>query len=198
MARTETTFDALLRLARDLDIGFFSGPLQPPDAGRLFLNDRSLAELLLPEWGDRLVALAILPGGPGVERMSVGTTLLGNDGADRMVEAVEGAGGHVYQGRLALLTPEDWLRLRGSAPAPNDAPYDLPGPGTWTGNPTNAHIASLDTGELMNAARAAGWPASFANEPVLFLGDEPIYHLLMRESVGRVVTLLIGALEPRQ
>ena len=50
----------------------------------------------------------------------------------------------------------------------------------------------------MNAARAVGWPASFANEPVLFLGDEPVYHLLMRESVGRVVTLLIGALEPRQ
>jgi hypothetical protein len=197
MAQVETAFDALRKLADDLDIGFFSGPLQPPEAGRLFLNDRSLADLLLPAWGERLVAIGIVPGGPGVERESDGTALLTAESAAQLVAAVEAAGGHVYQGRLARLMPADWVRRHGGQPAPNDAPYDLPGPGTPIGNPITAHIASLDTGPLMDAARAAGWPATFANEPVLFLDDEPLYHLLMRENIGRVVTLVVAALEMR-
>lgn len=196
MARTETAFDALLRLARDLDIGFVSGPLQPPEAGRMFLGSRSLAEILLPEWHDRRVALAIVPGGPGAERVSIGKAPLGADGAARLVQAVEDAGGHVYQGRLAWLTPEDWLRLHGPG-GPDEAPYQLPSQGTWQDNPATAEIASLDVSPLMNAARAAGWPAAFANEPALFLGDEPVYHLIMRENVGRVVTFVIAALEAK-
>ena len=196
MARTETAFDALFKLARDLDIGFVSGPLQPPEAGRMFLGGRSLAEILLPAWAGRRVALGIVAGGPGAERVSIGKGLLGADGAARLVDAVEDAGGHVYQGRLAHLTPEDWLRIHGPGSL-NDAPYQLPSQGTWQDNPATAEIASLDVSPLMNEARAAGWPAAFANEPALFLGDEPVYHLMMRENVGRVVTFLIAALETK-
>ena len=64
----------------------------------------------------------------------------------------------------------------------------------WHDNLENAEIAALDTGPVLAAARAAGWPAAFADEPVLFLGDEPLYYLLMREDVGRNVIMLIGAL----
>jgi hypothetical protein len=199
MPRSETAFDALFRLARDLDIGFVSGPLQPPDAGRLILEGRSLAEILLPEWSGRRVALAIVPGGPGSGHVSLGTALLGAEAVARLVEATEDTGGHVYQGRLALLTPTDWLRTHEPSQREDEAPGALRDRGAWpTDNPATAEIASLDTGPLMAAARAAGWPATFANEPVLFLDDEPVYHLLMRESVGRVVTLLIGALETRE
>jgi hypothetical protein len=198
MAQTQTTFDALMRLAHDLDIGFISGPLQPPAGGRLFLGARSLADLLLPSLANQLVAIGILAGGPGAERVSLGKTALSADSAARLVDAVEEAGGHLYQGRLALLTPEEWLRRRGNAPAPHDAPYDLPGPGTWSDNRENAQLAGMGAGELMDTARAAGWPSTFADEPVLFLGDEPLYYLLMRENVGRVVTLLIGAVETRE
>ena len=35
-------------------------------------SERSLAQILLPEWSGRLVALAIVPGGPGNERVSIG------------------------------------------------------------------------------------------------------------------------------
>jgi hypothetical protein len=194
MARTETVFDALQKLARDLEIGFVSGPLQPPQGGRLFLGSRSLAEILLPAWADRRVAIGIVAGGPGSEHASIGKAQLGADAVMRLIEGVEAAGGHVYQGRLALLGPEDWLRTHGPG-SPNDAPYSLPSQGTWNDNPTTAEIAGLDASPLMNEARAAGWPAAFANEPVLFLDDEPLYYLMMRENVGRVVTLAIGALE---
>ncbi len=194
MARTQTTFEALEQLARDLHIGLVSGPLQPPEAGRLYLGNRSLAEIVLSTWADQPVALAIAAGGPTREQVLTGTATLDADGLARLERAVHAAGGHVYQGRLAQLTPAEWLQRYGgpasmqSERAPSSATYG------WHDNLANAEIASLDTGPVLAAARAAGWPAAFADEPVLFFGNEPLYFLLMRENVGRNVTMLIGAL----
>ena len=195
MAQPETSFDALRATARDLDIGFISGPLQPPEAGRLWIGHQTLAELLLPGWADRNVALAIIAGGPGTGRILSGSARLDLQRLARLEQAATTAGGHVYQGRLALLTPADWLRLHGQTAQQARQAEPPPRPGEWQDNPATAVIASLDTDPVYEAARAAGWPATFANEPVLFLGDQPLYHLLMRENVGRVVTLVIGELE---
>jgi hypothetical protein len=194
MARTQTTFEALEQLARDLDIGLIRGPLQPPQAGQLFLGNRSLAEIVLSTWADRPVALAIAAGGPTHEQVVARTATLGADALARLERTIHAAGGHVYQGRLAQLTPAEWLQRHGgpasmqSERAPSSATYG------WHDNLANAEIAALDTGPVLAAARAAGWPAAFADEPVLVLGDEPVYYLLMREDVGRNVTMLIGAL----
>jgi hypothetical protein len=53
----------------------------------------------------------------------------------------------------------------------------------------------------LEAATAAGWPASCGDDSVLFLDDLPIYMLLAQASVGRTVTLLVGTVaapgEPR-
>jgi hypothetical protein len=194
MAHTHTTFEALEQLARDLHIGLVSGPLQPPEAGRLFLGNRSLAEIVLSTWADQPIALAIAAGGTSHEQVLAGTATLDTEALARLEGAVHAAGGHVYQGRLAQLTPAEWLQRYGgpanmqSERAPSSTKYG------WHDNLANAEIASLDTGPVLAAARAAGWPAAFGDEPVLFLGEEPVYYLLMRENVGRNVTLLIGAL----
>jgi hypothetical protein len=195
MSERETNYDALLEVARDLKLGFISGPLQPPEAGRLWLGNESLADILLPAWSDRRVAIAVMPGGPGRERVFAGSAVLSSSDLARLEQAAASAGGHVYQGRLALLTPADWLRLHGGDPQRAASAEPPPRPAGWQDNPATAQVASLDTGPVYEAARAAGWPATFADEPVLFLGDQPLYHLLMRENVGRVVTLLIGALD---
>ena len=195
MARTETTFDMLMQVARDLDIGFISGPIQPPEAGRIYLGHQTLAEILLPEWADRLLVVGIIAGGPGRKLVFIGKSTLDVDRLARLEQAVSVAGGYMYQGRLAELTPADWLRLHGDT-AKDALSQEPPArPGGWQDDPTTAEIAALDTDPLYEAARAAGWPATFGNEPTLFLGDQPLYHLLMRENAGRVVTLLIGALE---
>jgi len=194
MARTQTTFEELEELARDLDIGFVGGPLQPPQAGHLYLGDRSLAEIVLPTWADQPVALAIAAGGPADEHVLAGTATLDADALARLERAIQAAGGHVYQGRLSQLTPAEWLQRHGGPAnmqterAPSSAAYG------WHDNLANAETAALDTGPVIAAARAAGWPAAFADEPVLFLGEEPVYYLLMREDVGRSVTMLIGML----
>jgi hypothetical protein len=195
MARTETTFDMLVQVARDLDIGFISGSLQPPEAGQIYLGRQTLAEILLPEWADRPLAVGIIAGGPGRERVLTGKSMLNAERLARLEQAVSVAGGQIYQGRLAQLTPADWLRLHGDTAKDVLSEEPPARPGGWQDDPTTAEIAALDTDPVYEAARAAGWPATFANEPTLFLGDQPLYHLLMRENAGRVVTLLIGPLE---
>src|SRR5690348_9560326 len=179
MARTQTAFGALETLARDLGIGLISGALQPPDGGRLYLGNRSLADIIGPTWGDRPVALVVAAGGTSAEHVRVGTRTLHPDDLDRLQQAAHVAGGHVYQGQLAVLTPRDWLERHGNASgmhpelAPSSAQYG------WDDNLSNAETAALDTGPELAAARAAGWPAAFGDEPVLFLDDRPLYYILM-------------------
>jgi hypothetical protein len=196
MAQAQTAFDALEQLARELDIGMVSGPLQPPQNGRLFLGDRSLADLLLPIWSDRLVAILIASGGQSHAHVRSGRASLGDDALARLETAAQQSSGHVYRGRLAQLTPETWLQRFG-----NSNPSDERLPSTsqygWSDNLDNAETAALGTSPTLAAARATGWPAAFAEEPVLFLDRQPIYYLMMQEDAGRNVTMLIGALPDR-
>lgn len=194
MARTQTTFDALGQLARDLGIRMISGALQPPDGGQLYLGGRSLAEILLPDWAGRPVALAVIAGGPPHEQAGGGTALLGREALARLTAAVSDAGGHVYYGRLSELRPADWLRRHGQGDRQTEQVATASRHG-WRDNLENAETAALGTGPTLDAARAAGWPAAFADEPVLFLDDQPVYYLLMREDAGRNVALLVAGLD---
>jgi len=47
---------------------------------------------------------------------------------------------------------------------------------------------------MLDAAAATGWPASFGDHVVLFLGDRSIYGLLAQANVGRIVTVLVGTI----
>jgi hypothetical protein len=187
-------FDALEELARDLDIGLVSGALQPPEAGQFYLGRRNLAEILLSTWANRPVALAVMAGAPADEQSSAGTATLNADGLARLERAVQEAGGHVYVGTLAQLTPAEWLQRQAGSTS-IESQRALSNPYDSHDTLANAAIAPPDTQSTLDAAYAAGWPPVFGDEPVLFIGDEPLYYLLMRENVGRNVTMLIGALE---
>src|SRR5581483_8478440 len=156
MAQAQTAFDALEQLARELDIGMVSGPLQPPQNGHLFLGDRSLAELILPIWGAPQVAILIAPGGENRAHLLSGRAVLGGDALARLEAAAQQSSGHVYRGRLAQLTPETWLQhYRDASRAaiegmPSTSEFD------WRDNLENAEIAALDTSPTVAAARAAG------------------------------------------
>jgi hypothetical protein len=170
MTEPQTTFDLVLKNARDLGILVITGRLWPPRAGALWIGDQSLAELLASHAIGNMVALGIIAGGPGWAAVQPGTRRLDAAQITQLRQIVAEANGSVYQGRLQVLTPTRWLVQRGLAPADE--------------NPQ----ATLE------AARASGWPADFDDDPVLFLDDQPIYHLLARENVGRNMTLLIGVL----
>ena len=170
MTQMQTNFDLLLSGARDLDISVITGRLWPPKVGDMWIGDQSLDELLLPHATRDAVALAIIPGGPGWEHVRMGKGTLDAEEFERLSQLVRAAGGHIYQGRLARLTPKDWLEQ-------------------------HPQLQQAAVGQsTLDMAKAAGWPASFGNYPVLFLDDRSIYHLLAREDVGRNVTLLIGTI----
>jgi len=175
MDRTQTGFDLLLQVADDLDVTIVSGKIWPPSDGRLWFGDKSIWEILLPDGDERYVALAVAPGGPGRERIHIGRGVLDAAGVGRLADAIAEAGGNLYQGRLALLRPADWLRLYGTAP------HD-----------------TIDAASMLDAAQAAGWPHEFGNTQALFLDDQPVVHLLTTASVGRNATLAVGDIAEQQ
>jgi len=176
MAETRTAFDLILNTARDLDITVVTGRLWPPRAGSIWLDDQSLEEILLPHASRDGVALGVIPGGPGWEHIRPGKSGLDAEKLERLAQIVAEAGGTLYQGRLELLTPQQWLERHGQTQQ------------------------FSNTQAMIEAARASGWPAEFGDYPVLFLDAQPIFHLLARENVGRNVTLLVGTLlkKPRE
>jgi len=170
MTEAQTTFDQVLKGARNLGVLVITGRLWPPKAGALWIGDQSLAELLAPHALGNMVALGIIAGGPGWAYVQAGTRPLDAAQITQLRQLAAEAGGTVYLGRLQVLTPARWLVQRGLA------------------------LADGDPQSTLEAARASGWPADFDDDPVLFLDDQPIYHLLARENVGRNMTLVIGVL----
>jgi hypothetical protein len=171
MAEAETTFDQVLKGARDLGVLVITGRLWPPRAGALWIGDQSLTELLAPYALGNRAALGIIAGGPGWTDLQPGTQRLDAGQIAQLRQLVAEAGGTVYLGRLQVLTPARWLTERDRAPA------------------------DADPQAALEAARASGWPADFDDDPVLFLDEQPVYHLLARENIGRNMTLLVGVLD---
>jgi hypothetical protein len=168
MTQVQTSFDALLATAHDLAITVVAGQLGPPIDGRMWLGDRSLDSILCPNHAERRVAILVAAGGPGATNIQIGQRTLDAVDLDRLTQSSAAVGGSLRQGWLAVLTPEMWLARHESTP----------------------HKAGAQT--MLEAAIAAGWPASCGNNPVLFLDDLPIYALLSQANVGRTVTLLVG------
>lgn len=170
MTQTHTSFDALLTTARDLAITVVTGQLGPPVAGRMWIGTHTLDTLLCPDQAARQVALLIAPGGPGWTHIRTGRRTLTAEDRIRLARDAAAAGGSVYEGRLAVLTPATWLTRHDGVPRDADPATSLP------------------------AATAAGWPANCGNDRVLFLDDQSICALLAQGNVGRTVTLLVGTI----
>jgi hypothetical protein len=170
MTDVHTSFDTLLATAHDLAIAVITGQLGPPIDGRMWIGNRALDTILCPDGAERQVAILIAPGGPGRTAIHIGRRTLDAADLDRLTQNSAAAGGSLTQGHLAVLTPEMWLARHDST----------------------QHTVGTQT--ILEAATAAGWPASCGNNPVLFLDDLPIYALLAQANVGRTVTLLVGTI----
>lgn len=195
MERTQTPFDLLHSVAREVGAMIVAGALAPPMDGRMWIGKQSLEELLLPDGAPRMVMLLLLPGGPPERHATRGHGFLSDEGQRRLSEVATAAGARVLRGRLALLTPETWLdRGQGaSVDGPVEEPYGTaanPRP-----HPDNVQGRGVDHDPVIEHARAHGWPANFGNYPTLFLDDRPLFNIMAQENVGRDVVLVVGRLE---
>lgn len=169
MIESQTIFDGLLKTARELAMTVVTGQLWPPIGGRMWIGKHSLDEILCPNQSERQVAFLIAPGGPGSTFIQTGKRVLNAADLKRLAEEAVAAGGSLTEGRLAVLTPAAWLKRHR--------------PGMYDHRPT-----------ILETATAVGWPHNCGDEAVLFLDDQSIYSLMAQVSVGRTVTMLVGAL----
>jgi hypothetical protein len=174
MTQVQTSFDALLATAHDLAITVVAGQLGPPIDGRMWIGNRSLDAILCPDHAERRVAILVAAGGPRATTIQIGQRTLDAADLERLAQNSAAVGGSLRQGWLAVLTPEMWL-ARHNRPSHN-----------------------IGTQTMLEAATAAGWPASCGDNPVLFLDDLPLYALLSQANVGRTVTLLVGTVAEPQ
>src|SRR5688572_8073378 len=112
-------YDRLRDLAHDLDATIIAGAVAPPMNGRMWVADRVLDELLLPDGQACMVTLLIAPGGSPQHYVALGRGTLDEVGRQRLSELAATTKAALYEGRLALLTPADWITLHSS---PNQLP----------------------------------------------------------------------------
>src|SRR5215213_11781592 len=117
-------YDQLRGLAHDLNATIIAGAVAPPMNGRMLVAGRALDELLLPDGQACMVTLLIAPGGPPQHYIALGRGTLDEAGRQRLRELAAATRSSVYEGRLALLTPADWIRLHSS---PGSLPDSLVG-----------------------------------------------------------------------
>src|SRR5215207_4734042 len=117
-----TAYDQLRDLAHDLDATIIAGAVAPPMNGRMWVAGRALDELLLPDGQACMVTLLIAAGGPPQHHIALGRGTLDEAGRQRMAELAATTRSSLYEGRLALLTPADWLALHSS---PGSLPSSL-------------------------------------------------------------------------
>src|SRR3954467_12730000 len=115
MRHEVAAYDRLRDLAHDLDATIIAGAIAPPMNGRMWVADRALDELLLPDGQPCMVTLLIAAGGSPQHYIEFGRGTLDEVGRQRLEELAATIRASLYWGRLALLTPADWIRLH-SAP----------------------------------------------------------------------------------
>ncbi len=194
---SHTDYDGLLKLVHDLDIMGVMGALTPPLNGRMWIGGQTLEDLLLPDGQARQVVLAIAPGGPPQSYGTPGKGKLDAEGYTQVVQAVHAAGGHVYQGRLALLTPERWLEEHADTRDASRQEQATTATSNWTSDTQGAEERAAYS-PILPAAVAAGWPQNVGDQPMLFLDDQPLFHLMEKENIGRDVLLLVGEIAPER
>src|SRR3954469_22642573 len=111
MRHEVAAYDQLRDLAHDLDATIIAGAVAPPMNGRMWVADRALDELLLPDGQACIVTLLIAPGGSPQYYVALGRGTVDELGRQRLAELAVATKAALYQGRLALLTPADWLAL---------------------------------------------------------------------------------------
>ena len=109
MPHQVTVYDRLRDIAHDLDATFIAGAVGPPMNGRMWVANRSLEEVLLPDGQARMVTLLIAPGGPAQQSVALGRGILDQQARQRLAEVAAETQASLYEGRLALLTPADWV-----------------------------------------------------------------------------------------
>jgi hypothetical protein len=187
-----TDYDRLRDLAHELDATIIAGAVAPPMNGQMWVADRTLEELLLPDGEACIVTLLIAAGGAPQHHIDVGRGALDEAGRQRMSELAAAIGASLHQGRLALLTPADWLALH---PSPDQRPDSGAVPGAVEGGHLNTEGAQVEGSRndaLLEQAQAHGWPANLSNGPTLFLDERPLYHIMAQENVGRNVVLVVA------
>jgi hypothetical protein len=186
-----TLYDQLRDLAHDLGASIIAGAVAPPMNGRMLVAGRPLEELLLPDGSACMVTLLIAPGGPPQHHIALGRGTLDDVGHKRLRELAATTKLALYEGRLALLTPADWIALH---PPPEQSP-DPVAPGVTDGARVHAGIpdsAGVEDNALIERAQARGWPANLSNGQWLFLDQQPLYHIMAKENVGRDVILVVA------
>jgi hypothetical protein len=187
-----TAYDQLRDLAHDLDATIIAGAVAPPINGRMWVADRALDELLLPDGQACMVTLLIAPGGPPQHHIVLGRGTLDEAGRRRLGELAAATKSSLYEGRLALLTPADWITLHRS---PDSPPGSLSADAAMDDVHTDSRgseVGGAYDDALIQRAQAMGWPANLSNGQWLFLDERPLFHLLASTNVGRDVVLLVA------
>jgi len=191
MPHEVASYDQLRDIAHELDATIIAGAVAPPMNGRMWVADRALDELLLPDGQACMVTLLIAPGGSPQHSVALGRGTLDEAGRQRLGELAATTNTAIYEGRLALLTPTDWIKLYQSSD-------QLPGSvaagvvnGAFTDS-RGSEVGGAYDDALIQRAQALGWPANLSNGQWLFLDDRPLYHLMAKENVGRDIVLVVA------
>jgi len=192
MQHERAPYDQLRDLAHDLKATIIAGAVAPPLNGRMLVAGRVLDELLLPDGQACMVTLLIASGGPPQHYIALGRGALDAAGRNRLGELAAATRSSLYAGWLALLSPADWLSLH---PSPDLPAGSLPADATTDDVHTDSRgseVGGAYDDALMQRAQALGWPANLNNGQWLFLDEQPLYHILAKENVGRDVVLVVA------
>jgi hypothetical protein len=192
MRHEVTAFDRLRELAHDLDATMIAGALAPPMNGRMWVADRALDELLLPDGQACMVTMLIAPGGPPQHHFALGHGTLDAGGRQHMGELAATTSAALYEGRLALLTPADWISLHSSPESEMSSLAADPAVDAVHIDSRGSEVGGAYDDALIQRAQAMGWPANLSNGQWLFLDERPLYHILAKENVGRDVILVVA------
>jgi hypothetical protein len=192
MRHEVATYDRLRDLAHDFDATMIAGAVTPPMNGRMWVADRALDELLLPDGQACMVTMLIAPGGPSQHHVALGQGRLDAGDRQRLAELAATTSAALCEGRLALLTPADWISLHSSPDSGMNLLVDDAAADSVHIDSRGSEVGGAYDDPLIQRAQAMGWPANLSNGQWLFLDQQPLYHILAKENVGRDVILVVA------